>query len=202
MPSSSSLRLLCRLSLAFAAASSSCVQLRPRSPGAVGGRDVSMRFEGSCAHLACCSTHAVPVSVPSAGAFLCDGQASGSCARNVGWFAPGFTCNPLAAGRYRQPEDAPYLGCNDQERWLALPGLESSQCGVPYLVCHRGARVTAVARDRSAANDSGRVHIEGSFGLLRALGADPSQRETIVSVYALDEGDRIAADPHCVGDER
>jgi hypothetical protein len=60
-------------------------------------------------------------------------------------------------------------------------------------------RVTALARDRSASNESGNTHYEGSLGLLLALGASPDARETFVSVYALHERDRIASDPHCVG---
>jgi hypothetical protein len=70
------------------------------------------------------------------------------------------------------------------------------------LVCYRGVRVTAVARDKSASNDSGRFHYEASLGLLRAIGADPEERETFVSIYALHETDRIASDPHCVGSDR
>jgi hypothetical protein len=106
----------------------------------------------------------------------------------------------MRLGRYRQPNDPPYLQCNDRERWLSLPGLKHSQCGERYLVCHRGKRVTATARDRSASNDSGRTHFEASLGLLQAIGADPDQRETFVSIYAMHERDRIAADPQCVGD--
>jgi hypothetical protein len=67
------------------------------------------------------------------------------------------------------------------------------------MVCYRGQRASAVARDKSASNDSGRVHYEASFGLLRALGADLEARETFVSIYARDDIDRISADPQCVG---
>lgn len=134
------------------------------------------------------------------GAFSCGPSQRSSCSGNVGWFAPAFTCNPLGQGMYRQPADPPYLACNDNERWLSLPGLVHTQCGEQLLVCYRGRRVTAVARDRSASNDSGNVHFEGSLGLLTALGADPDQRETFVSIYAMHERDQIASDPHCVGD--
>jgi hypothetical protein len=168
-------------------------------PGVGLARDVSLRFEGSCAQLACCSAHAVAAPLESAGAFRC--EASASCRRD-GWFAPGFTCDPRAKGRYRQPGDPPYLTCNDHERWLSLPNLGHAQCGETYLVCRQGVRVTAVARDRSAGNDSGKVHFEGSFGLWRALGADLAERETFVSVYPLYERDLIASDPHCVGSGR
>lgn len=183
--------------VAVSAANAECVPLASlRSEGVV-GRNVSLRYEGTCAHLACCSAHAVVVPAETVGAFRCD--ASKACGRNGGWFAPGFTCNPLEPGRYRQPGDPPYLECRDNERWLSLPGLTHAQCGERYLVCHRGVRVTAVARDRSASNDSGNTHYEGSLGLVLALGASPDERETFVSVYALHERDRIASDPHCVG---
>lgn len=168
-------------------------------PATVGGRGVSLRYEGTCAHLACCSTYAVAVPAESPGAFRCDGRARTSCRQNDGWFTPAFTCNPYAKGQYRQPDDPPYAGCNDQERWLSLPGLGHAQCGETYLVCREGVRVTAVARDRSAGNESGKTHFEGSLGLLHALGADPTQREAFVSIYALHERDLIASDPHCVG---
>ncbi len=164
------------------------------------GRDVSLRYEGTCEHLACCSTYAVDVPQATPGAFVCNGHSNVSCSKNVGWFAPAFTCNPLVLGRYRQPDDPPYLMCNDQERWLSIPNLTHHQCGQRYLVCHQGKRVTATARDRSASNDSGIRHFEGSLGLLHAIGADPAQRETLVSIYALHERDRIAADPQCVGE--
>lgn len=169
-----------------------------RSAG-LGGRNVSLRYEGSCAHLSCCSSYAVALPTAVAGAFRCDTQTM-PCSRSSGWYAPGFTCDPRVRGRYRQPEDPPYLACDDHQRWLSLPGLTHSQCGESYLVCHRGVRVLAEARDRSASNGSGRVHYEASLGLLRAIGADPEQRDTIVSIYALHERDRIAADPHCVGE--
>lgn len=164
------------------------------------GRDVSLRFEGTCQHLACCSRYAVSVPDQTPGAFSCDGRSEVSCSKNVGSFAPAFTCDPRGMGRYRQPDDPPYLTCNDRERWLSMPGLTHPQCGERYLVCHRGIRVTAIARDRSASNDSGIEHFEASLGLLEAIGADPAQRETIVSIYAMHERDRIAADPQCVGE--
>lgn len=141
------------------------------------------------------------VAPQTVGSFQCDASVH-ACSTNTGWFAPGFTCNPFEKGRYRQPDDSPYLACNDNERWLSLPGLSHVACGESYLVCHRGVRVTAVARDKSASNDSGRVHYEASLGLLHALGANPEARETFVSIYALHETDRIAADPHCVGSGR
>lgn len=192
------------LLLCFAALlpSLSCTQaaLSPRGR-APGGRNVSLRYEGTCAHLACCSVHAVPVAPNTRGAFACGAQAGLRCGSSKqGWFAPGFTCNPHEPGKYRKPHDPPYLSCDDQERWLALPELTHAHCGEPYLVCYRGRRVIARARDRSAPNGSGKVHHEASLGLLLALGADPRERETIVSIYALHERDRIAADPHCVGD--
>lgn len=177
-----------------------CVHPGGLPGGTIGGRDLSLRYEGTCQHLACCSARAVAVPNNTGGAYACDGRGPSSCSRNVGWFAPGFTCNPLALGRYRQPNDAPFLSCNDYERWLSIPGLTSDQCGTRYLVCHRGVRVTAVARDRSASNESGLRHYEGSFGLLLALGADHDARETFVSIYALDQREQIAADPNCVGD--
>lgn len=181
----------------------SCAHAATTTQGTIyfGGRELSLRYEGSCAHLACCSSYAVPVPAQTLGAFRCDTRANG-CAASAGWFAPGFTCNPLEQGRYRQPEDPPYLACNDSERWLSLPNLSHSACGERYLVCYRGVRVTAIVRDKSARNDSGRVHYEGSLGLLNAIGADPEARETLVSIYALSETDRIAADPHCVGSGR
>ena len=181
----------------FALCNTRCVH--SSAPGdSLGGRDVSLRYEGTCAHLACCSSYAVSVPEGTAGAFSC---ASGMhrCAAQRGWFAPGFTCNPYEKGHYRQPDDRPFLSCNDNERWLSLPGLSHQECGATYLVCHRGVRVTAVARDKSASNESGRVHFEASLGLLQAIGADPEARETFVSVYGMHERDRIAADPHCVG---
>jgi hypothetical protein len=162
---------------------------------------VSLRFEGTCAHLACCSAYAVAAPAGSIGAIQCNDPVRTACRRD-GWFAPGFTCDPRQQGRYRQPDDPPYLACNDHERWLSLPDLGHAQCGQTYLVCRAGVRVTAVARDRSFGNDSGKVHFEGSFGLWRALGADLSERETFVSVYPLHERDLIAADPHCVGSGR
>lgn len=174
-----------------------CVSPLPFRPDIGKARHVSLRFEGTCAHLACCSAYAVAAPFQSAGAFRCDG----TCRRD-GWFAPGFTCDPREKGRYRQPDDPPYLACNDHERWLSLPNLGHAQCGETYLVCRDGVRVTAVARDRSASNGSGNVHYEGSLGLWRAIGADPSARETFVSVYALHERDLIASDPHCVGSGR
>jgi hypothetical protein len=176
-----------------------CAHLSARASEVAGRRDVALRYEGTCTHLACCSIHAVAVPAGTQGAFRCEATAAASCSRNAGWFAPGFTCDPHAQERYRQPHDPPYLSCNDQERWLALPGLSRAQCGERYLVCRHGIRVTAVVRDRSAGNRSGHRHYEGSLGLLRALGADPRARETAVSIYALDERDRIASDPHCVG---
>lgn len=160
---------------------------------------MSLRYEGTCAHLACCSRYAQQVPAHTFGAFQCGPQQAHSCSHNVGWFAPAFTCNPLANGLYRQPSDPPYLGCNDNERWLSLPGLTHEQCGETFLVCYRGRRVTAVARDRSASNDSGNMHFEASYGLLTAIGADPDERETFVSIYQMHERDQIAADPHCVG---
>ena len=138
----------------------------------------------------------------SSGAFACNGSSNPSCSQNRGWFAPAFTCDPLLPGRYRQPEDPPYLGCNDLERWLSMPRLGRAQCGESFLVCYQGVRVIAYARDRSAPNESGNEHVEGSLGLLQAIGADATQRETIVSVYALHERDRIASDPQCVGSGR
>lgn len=164
-------------------------------------QEVSLRYEGTCAHLACCSAYAVRVPARTAGAFRCAAPRARACSNNRGWYAPGFTCSPERSGRYRQPHDPPYLACNDQERWLSLPGLTSAQCGQRYLVCRNGVRVTAVVRDRSAQNQSGRKHYEASLGLLRALGADPGDRETFVSIYTLEERDRIAADPHCVGSD-
>lgn len=178
-----------------------CLTVTGPREGQVGGRDVSLRYEGTCAHLACCSTHAVRVADHTTGAYACRAQGA-SCSAKVGWFAPGFTCNPLEAQRLRQPSDPPYLTCNDHERWLSLPGLTTEQCGEHYLVCYRGERVLAVARDRSASNTSGNAHYEGSLGLLRAIGADPSQRESFVSIYPLSERDQIAADPNCVGEGR
>jgi hypothetical protein len=176
-------------------------------PGALdeqahGGRDISLRFEGTCEHLACCSAYAVPVADATPGAFGCTGSTNAYCSQNRGWFAPAFTCNPLLPGRYRQPDDPPFLACNDLERWLSLPNLKHPQCGESFLVCRGGVRVIAYARDRSAPNGSGNMHVEGSLGLLQALGADPGAQETIVSVYSLEERDRIAADPQCVGEER
>jgi hypothetical protein len=177
-----------------------CAQFIPARPASsLGGRNVSLRYEGSCAHLACCSSYAVSVPARTTGAFDCGAQAH-ACNADAGWFAPGFTCDPFSRGRYRQPDDAPYLACNDSDLWLSLPGLNHVACGETYLVCHRGKRVMAVARDRSASNDSGRVHYEASLGLLRALGADVAARETFASVYTLAETERIAADPHCVGE--
>jgi hypothetical protein len=164
------------------------------------GRDVSLRYEGTCAQLACCSADAVPVASDTPGAFACGLTAGSLCGQNVGWFAPGFTCDPLQVHRYRQPQDPPYLRCDDNERWLSLPGLRHADCGETYLVCYRGTRIIAFARDRSAPNDSGKVHYEGSLGLLRAIGADPNERETLVSIYPLHDMERISSDPHCVGD--
>jgi len=158
-----------------------------------------LRYEGTCAHLACCSAHAVAVADDTPGSFACAGQGGNGCSRNVGAFAPGFTCNPLEAGRYRQPNDPPFLACNDYERWLSMPGLTNKECGQRYLVCYRGKRVTAVARDRSASNVSGNRYYEGSFGLLLALGADHDARENLVSIYTLKQTDQIASDPHCTG---
>lgn len=172
---------------------------RPAARTSLGGRDVSLRYEGSCAHLACCSTYAVPLAGPTPGAFFCGGSEH-ACRVNSGWFAPGFTCDPFVPGRYRQPGDAPFLGCSDNERWLSLPGLGVDECGKRYMVCYRGVRVPAVARDRSASNDSGRFHYEASLGLLRAIGADPDARETFVSIYALDDVEHMAEDAQCVGD--
>jgi hypothetical protein len=176
-----------------------CTQRLVPSRARPGGRDVSLRYEGSCAHLACCSRFAQAVPAQTLGSFQCEPQGASSCSDKRGWFTPAFTCDPYHAQRYRQPEDPPYLGCDDQQRWLSLPGLSHSDCGERYLVCYRGVRVLAVARDRSAQNESGNAHYEGSLGLLRAIGADAEQRETIVSIYALHERDRIASDPHCVG---
>ena len=170
-----------------------------RLEGGGQGRNVSLRFEGTCGHLACCSAYAVGVPVRTHGAFDCEAEATARCTSQPGWFAPGFTCSPGEVGRYRQPDDPAYLDCNDNERWLSIPGLLLEQCGETFLVCHRGRRVTAVARDRSAANASGHRHFEGSLGLVRALGADPAERETVVSVYRLTERDQIAADPQCAG---
>lgn len=161
---------------------------------------MALRYEGTCEHLACCSAHAVAVPANTPGAYACGRQSAASCSHNVGSFAPGFTCNPLEPGRYRKPNDPPYLSCNDYERWLSVPGLTHDECGKRYLVCHRGVRVTAVARDRSASNSSGNRYYEGSFGLLLALGADHDARETEVSIYSLDQTDAIASDPHCVGE--
>jgi hypothetical protein len=186
------------LLLSASAACAQCAYAIPFRPGVGKARDVSLRFEGTCAHLACCSTYAVAAPFQSAGAFRCDAAAGVACHRD-GWFAPGFTCDPREKGRYRQPGDPPYLACNDHERWLSLPDLSHAQCGETYLVCRQGVRVTAIARDRSANNESGRIHYEGSLGLWRAIGADPAERETFVSVYPLHERDLIAADPHCVG---
>jgi hypothetical protein len=188
--------------LAFLFASHGCGHVgwlgTARAPG---GRNVSLRYEGSCAALACCSVHGVSVAAETRGAFACTalGQ-SPSCGEKRGWFAPGFTCNPSEPHRYRQPQDPPYLACDDNERWLSLPELSHGDCGESYLVCYRGVRVIAFARDRSAPNDSGKLHFEGSLGLLHAIGADPAQRETTVSIYALHERDLIASDPHCVGE--
>jgi hypothetical protein len=194
-----SLRRPLRAALLGACASALHCSYQPPFRPAVGkARNVSLRFEGSCAHLACCSTYAVSAPTGSAGAFQCDDPTLRTC-RRAGWFAPGFTCDPGAKGRYRQPGDPPYLACNDNERWLALPDLGHAQCGETYLVCREGVRVTAVARDRSASNASGRFHYEGSLGLWNAIGADLTQRETFVSVYPLHERDLIASDPHCVG---
>lgn len=165
-----------------------------------GGKALSLRYEGSCAQLACCSSYATPVPAQTAGAFRCDSGPRG-CVK-PGWFAPGFTCDPHVHARYRQPGDAPFLGCDDNERWLSLPNLTHEYCGQQFLVCYRGRRVFAVVRDKSARNDSGHVHYEGSLGLLRAIGADPAARETLVSIYALDEEKRIANDPECAGGER
>lgn len=189
------------LKAALALLVSGCLVPAPENR-AHGGRDISLRFEGTCGHLACCSAYAVPVPDGTLGAFACTGSTNPSCSQNRGWFAPAFTCNPLLPGRYRQPDDLPFLACSDTERWLSMPNLRREQCGEPFLVCYRGTRVLAVARDRSAPNGSGNEHIEGSLGLLQAIGADPTQRETIVSVYALHERDRMAADPHCVGSDR
>ncbi len=177
----------------------SCVHA-PRSTerAGLGGRDVSLRYEGTCAHLACCSTYAVPLAGATLGAFQCGGDAF-ACGVNSGWFAPGFTCDPFVAGRYRQPGDAPFLGCNDNERWLSLPGLSHVECGKRYMVCHRGVRVSAVARDRSASNDSGRFHYEASLGLLQAIGAEPDARETFVSIYEFEDVESMASDAQCVG---
>lgn len=186
--------------LLVAATTNGCVPVRSPRSADVGGRDVSLRYEGSCADLACCSAHAIAVEAETTGAFACGAEAATSCQRNSGWFAPGFTCDPRVPNRYRQPDDPPYLSCSDRERWLSVPGLTRAECGETYLVCHRGTRVTAVARDRSAPNGSGNVHFEGSLGLLRAIGGDPAQRDTIVSIYALHERDRIASDPQCTGD--
>lgn len=179
-----------------------CTRFTPASSSRPGGRDVSLRYEGSCAHLACCSSYGQAVPARTLGGFPCDGTAHDTCGSKPGWFVPAFTCDPYHAQRYRQPEDPPYLGCNDQQRWLSLPGLSHTDCGAQYLVCYRGVRVLAVARDRSAENRSGNTHFEGSLGLLQSIGADPNERETIVSVYALRERDRIAADPQCVGSGR
>ena len=178
-----------------------CAHLGPTADRPSLQHEVSLRYEGTCAHLACCSAYAVEVPEQTTGAFRCTAPETRACANNRGWYAPGFTCNPYEQGRYRQPRDPPYLACNDYERWLSLPGLRRAQCGQRYLVCRNGVRVTAVVRDRSAANQSGRMHYEGSLGLLRALGASPNDRETFVSVYTLDERERIAADPHCVGSD-
>ena len=164
-----------------------------------GGRDVSLRYEGTCAHLACRSSYAQAVPANTVGAFACAAQPG---AARGPWFAPAFTCDPNAPHRYRQPNDPPYLTCDDQQRWLSLPELTQAECGESYLVCYRGVRTLAIARDRSAPNSSGRRHFEGSLGLLQAIGADPDQRGTVVSIYALHERDRIAADPQCVGSGR
>lgn len=190
---------LAAILLGVLVAHAGCAHLNGRTSQAAGRREVPLRYEGTCAHLACCSAYAVAVPARTPGAFRCEGTAAGSCSRNTGWFAPGFTCDPHGQERYRQPHDPPYLSCNDRERWLSMPGLTRRQCGERYLVCRHGIRVTAVVRDRSASNTSGNRHYEGSLGLLRALGADPRARETSVSIYALDERDRIASDPHCVG---
>jgi hypothetical protein len=164
-----------------------------------GGRDVSLRFEGTCAHLACRSSYAQAAPANAPGAFACGPERG---APHGAWFTPAFTCDPNTPHRYRQPNDPPYLTCDDRQRWLALPGLTQAECGESYLVCYRGVRTLAIARDRSAPNASGRRHFEGSLGLLQAIGADPDQRDTVVSIYALHERERIAADPHCVGTGR
>jgi hypothetical protein len=194
--------LFCALLIAASAACAACMVPASFRPGVGKARHVSLRFEGTCAQLACCSAYAVAVPAQSPGAFRCDQQSSAACRKSSGWFAPGFTCDPREKGRYRQPDDPPYLDCNDQERWLSLPNLGSAECGETYLVCRQGVRVTAIARDRSAGNDSGRTHYEGSLGLWRALGADLNERETFVSVYPLYERDLIASDPDCVGSGR
>jgi hypothetical protein len=191
--------MIARLPRSLALASlAGCVHLAAPRGGVAGGRDVSLRFEGTCALLACCSTHGIGVRAGTSGGFDCalDG---GSC-RKPGWFAPGFTCNPELPHRYRQPNDPPYLACADHELWISLPALTHAECGETYMVCYRGARVLAVARDRSAPNGSGKLHYEASLGLLRALGADPDARETIVSVYPLADMAHISGDPSCVGD--
>jgi hypothetical protein len=188
----------CALSLCVFQAS--CARLSQPSEAGLGGRDVSLRYEGSCAHLACCSSYALPVAAQTEGSFPCADRPELRCSAKPGWFAPAFTCDPEVPHRYRQPGDAPYLACDDRDRWLALPALTHHVCGETFLVCHRGARVLAVARDRSAPNGSGRTHYEASLGLLLALGADPAERETFVSIYSLADRDRIAEDPHCTGD--
>jgi hypothetical protein len=184
--------------LALVATLGACNLGKPASLESRGGAGVSLRYEGSCAFLACCSSWAVPVSRGTAGAFACSGQNGGGCSDNRGWFAPAFTCDPSTPGRYRQPHDPPFLACDDRELWLSVPGLTHTGCGEPFVVCHQGARVTAVARDRSAANDSGNKHYEGSLGLLLAIGADPEARDATVSVYPLSDRERIARDPACV----
>ena len=185
--------------LLLAATLTGCMRPAPDVGGVrPGGRDVSLRFEGTCAHLACRSSYAQAVPERTLGAFACE-PARGA---GRGWFTPAFTCDPVVQHRYRQPSDAPFLTCNDAQRWLSLPGLTQAECGESYLVCYRGVRTLAVARDRSASNSSGRQHFEASLGVLRAIGADPNERETIVSIYALHERDRIGADPQCVGGAR
>lgn len=164
-----------------------------------GGRDVSLRFEGTCSHLACRSSYAQAAPANTLGAFACTTERG---AGRGAWFTPAFTCDPNTPHRYRQPSDPPYLMCDDRQRWLSLPELTQAECGESYLVCYRGVRTLAVARDRSAPNTSGRRHFEGSLGLLQAIGADPEQRGTVVSIYALHERERIAADPQCVGSGR
>ncbi|HEX6240467.1 MAG TPA: hypothetical protein VFZ61_06220 [Polyangiales bacterium] len=192
--------LMVRVFSLLALALVGCARPTPDTRGIrAGGRDVSLRFEGTCAHLACRSSYGQAVPAHTPGAFACGADQRGAPA---GWFTPAFTCDPVVPHRFRQPGDGPFLTCNDQQRWLSLPGLTQAECGERYLVCHRGVRALAIARDRSAANASGRQHFEASLGLLHAIGGDPTQRETMVSVYALWERERIAADPQCVGTAR
>jgi len=44
------------------------------SRSSIGGRNMPLRYEGTCAHLACCSAHAVAVADDTPGSFACAGQ--------------------------------------------------------------------------------------------------------------------------------